>query len=85
MLVGAVFWGHALTQTTVRKRWDEEGTIKPKILRADQLEYLLATLETHYKQLIASYRSAWRADDREPAHQALARSVSEARQAVQSL
>ena len=60
MLVGAVFWGHALTQTTVKKCGDEEGTMEPKILRADQLEYLLATLVTHDKQLIASHRSPWR-------------------------
>ena len=60
--------------------------MEPKILRGDQLEYLLATLETHDKQLIASHRSPWRsAEDRESARQALARSATQARQAVESL
>jgi hypothetical protein len=58
----------------------------PKIIRVDQLEYLLATLETHYKQLIASHRSPWRsAEDRESARQALARSATQVCQAVESL
>jgi hypothetical protein len=56
------------------------------MLRTDQLEYLLANLETHYKQLIASYRIEWRsAEDREAALQALVGSVSEARSAAQNL
>jgi hypothetical protein len=55
-------------------------------LRPDQLQYLLTTLESDYRQLIVAHRSNWRsAEDREEARQALVGSVAKARQAVQSL
>ena len=54
--------------------------MQTKILRADQLEFLLADLETHDKHLIASYRSPWRsAEDREEARQALYRVCQQSR------
>ena len=57
-----------------------------KALRAEQLETLLATLDTDYKQLIAIYRTGWRtAEDRKSAREALANSVRNAPQAVESL
>jgi hypothetical protein len=54
--------------------------------RSDQLEFLLSKLETQYKHLIASYRGPWHSDDdRQAARQALAGTVGDARQAVESL
>jgi hypothetical protein len=57
--------------------------METKALRPDQLQHLLTTLKADYKQLMVTQNSTWRADDREPARQALAQSVREAQQAIE--
>jgi hypothetical protein len=55
-------------------------------LRTDQLEYLLTSLQDHYRAFIISHRQPWRsAADRAQAGQVLETSITKARQAVQSL
>ena len=55
-------------------------------LHPEQVQFLLTKLETEYKHLITSHRGQWYSDDdREAACRALSGTVTEARQAVESL
>jgi hypothetical protein len=58
----------------------EQKAIKPQALEAR-----VETLKAEYKHLMVVHNSAWRVDDREPARQALARSVTDAQHALQSV
>jgi hypothetical protein len=59
---------------------EQQQAVKPQVLEA-----LTEQLKADYKHLMVTYNSAWRADDREPARQALAKSVKNAKHAVQEL
>jgi hypothetical protein len=59
--------------------------MEPKTIKPQTLEALVETLKADYEQLMVTYNSAWRADDREPARQALAKSLKNAQHAIQSV
>jgi hypothetical protein len=59
--------------------------MEPKAVRPDALEAMVETLKSNYRNLMVTYNSSWRTDDREPARQALAQSVRDAQQAIQSV
>lgn len=60
--------------------------MQSKALRPDQLQRLLTVLDTDYQQLINSYRSPWRSEsDREECRRILVGSISNARDATESL
>jgi hypothetical protein len=59
--------------------------MEPKIPSPKQLQDLLDSLQARSRELTAVYSSRWRADDREPACQALAGAVTSARRAIHGL
>jgi hypothetical protein len=59
---------------------EQQKAVKPAALEA-----LVETLKSNYKHLMVTYNSAWRADDREPARLALAKSLKNAQHAIHSV